>query len=214
MNDHYIRLLYNPKLENPLFICGLPGIGNIGKIAAGLLIKFTQARLFAEFYSSTFPDFVLIDKDGVCRPPRYEFYESRTGGKDLIILTGDAQPSLEDVLSHYEVCGEILRFIRKYGCRFIVTLGGVPTAHAEREVYVAATSPAIATEYAEEGAIIYRESSIVGASGLLLGLAKKKGLRGVCLLGSTPKLTTDRESAINLYKFLTKTLKIDVNEGL
>lgn len=212
MNDHYIRLSYRPELENPLLICGLPGIGNIGKIVTELLIKFTQAKLFAELYSSTFPDYVLIDEDGVCRPPRYEFYASKKGRKDLILLTGDVQPSLEDVISHYEVCSEILDFTGKYGCKFIITLGGVPTAHAEREIYVAATSPTIAKEYVEKGAILYRDSSIVGASGLLLGLAKRRGLKGICLLGSTPRITADKESAFNLYRFLTKTLKLDIDE--
>jgi len=207
------RMLFRPELENPLLVCGLPGLGNVGKIAASLLIEFSQAKLFAELYSPSFPDYVLINDKGVCRPPRCEFYASKVEKRDLMILTGDAQPSMEDIPGHYEVCGKILDFVTDYGCRFIITLGGAPGPQVEREIYVAATSQKIAADFMEKGAIIYGGGRIVGASGLLLGLAKERGLEGVCLLGSTPGLTTDRESAHYVYKFLMKSLEVGIKEG-
>lgn len=214
MEEPYIHLLFRPELENPVLVCGLPGIGNVGKIAASLLIEFSQAKCFAELYSPSFPDYVLIDDEGVCRPPRYQFHASTIGRRDLIILTGDVQPSMEDIPGHYEVCGKVLDFIADYGCRFIVTIGGAPGSQAEREIYVAATSQKIASDFVGNDSAMYGGGRIVGASGLLLGLAKKRGLDGVCLLGSTPGLTADRESAFQVYRFLTKSLGIDIKEAL
>lgn len=214
MKEPYIRRLFRPQLENPILICGLPGLGEVGRIVAYLLIKFTRAELFAELYSPSFPDYVLIDDEGVCRPPRYEFYASKTGGKDFIILTGDVQPLMEDVLAHYEVCGRVLDFAADYGCRFIITVGGAPGPQVEREIYVAATSQKMAQGFVEKGAIIYAGGRIVGASGLLLGLAKERGLDGVCLLGSTRGLTADRESGSHVYRFLMKILGTDIKERL
>ena len=209
-----MRLIFRPELENPTLVCGLPGLGNVGKIVAQLLIEFTQARLFAELYSPSFPDYVLIDEEGVCHPPRHEFYSSKAGGKDFIILTGDVQPPMEDILAHYEVCGKVLDFVADYGCRLVITIGGAAGPQAEREIYVAATSQKIARDFMGKGAIIYGGGRIVGGSGLLLGLAKGRGLDGVCLLGSTPGVTADRQSALHVYRFLTKILGMDIKEGL
>ncbi len=213
MDEPYVRVRFRPKLNDPVLITGLPGLGNVGKIVAHLLIEFSGAQLFAELYSPSFPDFVFIDGDGVCRPPRYEFYASQMG-RDLIILTGDFQPSLDDVPAHYEVCGKVLDFVSSLGCKFIVTIGGAPTAHPLREIYVAATSQDVALEYMEKGAVIYGNGKIMGASGLLLGLAKRRGIRGVCLLGSTTGVPADREAAFNVFRFLTKIFKTDFGVGL
>jgi len=99
-----------------------------------------------------------------------------------------------------------LGFAEKYGCKFIVTMGGVPTPQSGGEVYVAATSEKLALENVDKGALIYGEGRIMGATGLLLGLAKKRGWKGICLLGATTGLRADKEAALSVYKFLTKTL--------
>lgn len=213
MNQTYIRMHSRPKLEDPVLVAGLPGIGNIGKIVAGLLIESSHAELFAELYSPSFPDYALIDKEGICRPPRYEFYASKAG-KNLMILTGDSQPPLEDIPAHYEVCDDVLDFATSLGCKFIITVGGAPSPHRTKEIYVAATSRKQAKECLEKEVTIYKGGRIVGAAGLLLGLAKKRGLKGICLLGSTLGLTADREAALRLYKFLGRILGTDIQEGL
>lgn len=206
MDKPYFRHFFEPQLEKPIFVEGLPGFGNVGKIAAQLLIEFTRAKVFAELYSPSFPDYVIVNEDGTCRPPRYEFYTASTEKNQFIILTGDSQPSLEDLLAHYDLCDEILDFAEKYGCKFIVTMGGVPTPQSGGKVYVAATSEKLALENADKGALIYGKGRIMGATGLLLGLAKKRGWEGVCLLGATSGIRADRESALSVFKFLKKTL--------
>jgi len=206
MDKPYFRCFFEPQLEKPVFVEGLPGFGNVGKIAAQLLIEFTSAKVFAELYSPSFPDYVVVNSDGTCRPPRYEFYAASTEKNQFIILTGDSQPSLEDLLAHYDLCDEILDFAEKHGCKFIVTMGGMPTPQSGGEVYVAATSEKLALENVEKGALIYGKGRIMGATGLLLGLAKKRGWEGICLLGATTGIRADRESARSVFKFLTKTL--------
>jgi len=213
MDKPQFRHLFHPKLESPIFVEGLPGFGNVGKIAARLLIEFTHAKCFAELYSPSFPDYVIVNNEGICRPPRYEFYASSTDKNQFIILTGDTQPSLEDVIAHYELCDEILDFAEKYGCRFIVTTGGVPTPRPGGEVYIAATSEKLAAENMEKGALMYGKGRIMGATGLLLGLAKERGLEGICLLGATTGLKADRGAALSVFKFLMKTLGTEMKEG-
>jgi len=213
MDKPEFRHLFHPKLEHPVFVEGLPGFGNVGKIAARLLIEYTKAKRFAELYSPSFPDYVIVDRNGICRPPRYDFYASSTNKNQFIILTGDTQPALEDVTAHYQLCDQILDFAEKYGCKFIVTMGGVTTPRPKGEVYVAATSEKLAAENMDKGAILYGRGRIMDATGLLLGLAKERGLEGLCLLGATTGFRADRGAALSVFKFLMKTLGAEVKAG-
>jgi len=214
MDKPYFRQIFNPVLENPIFVQGLPGFGNVGKIAAYLLIKFCSAKPFAELYSPSFPDYVSVNSKGICRLPRYEFHAAPMEKNDFIIMTGDTQPSFDDVVAHYEVCSEILKFIENYGCGFIVTMGGVPISEEKAQVYVSATSPRLAAEFMEKGAVIYSKGRIMGATGLMLGLAKQHGLNGVCLLGTTTGFKADRGAGFSVFKFLMKALGNEMKEGL
>ncbi len=214
MDKPYFRQIFNPVLENPIFVQGLPGFGNVGKIAAYLLVKFCGAKSFAELYSPSFPDYVSVNSSGICRLPRYEFYAAPMEKNDFIIMTGDTQPSFDDVVAHYEVCSEILDLVEKYGCNFVVTMGGVPISEDKAQVYVAATSPRLAAEFMEKGAVIYSKGRIMGANGLMLGLAKERGINGICLLGATTGFRADRGAGFSVFKFLMKALGNEVKEGL
>ena len=214
MDKPYFRQIFNPVLENPIFVQGLPGFGNVGKIAAYLLIKFCGAKPFAELYSPSFPDHLSVDSKGICRLPRYEFYAAPMEKNDFVIMTGDTQPSFDDVVAHYDLCSEILDFVQKYDCNFIITIGGVPMSEDKAQVYVAATSPRLATEFMEKGAVIYSKGRIMGATGLMLGLAKERSLEGLSLLGTTSGFTADRGAGFSVFKFLMKALGNEVKEGL
>jgi hypothetical protein len=214
MDRFYFLQTSNPVLEKPIFVQGLPGFGNVGKIAAHLLIKFCGAKPFAELYSPSFPDYVSVNSSGICRLPRYEFYAAPMEKNDFIIMTGDTQPSFDDVVAHYSLCGEILDFVERKGCSLIITIGGAPITEEKTQVYVAATSPRLALEFMEKGAVIYSKGRVVGATGLVLGLAKERNLDGVCLLGATTGFRADRGAGFSVFKFLMKALGNEVKEGL
>ncbi|MCJ7425431.1 PAC2 family protein [Candidatus Bathyarchaeota archaeon] len=214
MDKSYFRQISEPTLKNPIFVQGLPGFGNIGKIAAHLLMKFCGAKPFMELYSPSFPDYVSVNSKGVCRLPRYEFYAAPMEKNDFIIMTGDTQPSFDDVLAHYAICGETLDVVEKMSCSLIVTIGGMPLTEEKTQVFVAATSPRLAQEFMDKGAVIYSRGRIVGATGLMLGLAKERGMEGVCLLGATTGFKADRGAGFTVFKFLMKALGNEVKEGL
>ena len=90
----------------------------------------------------------------------------------LVIMTGEIQPSFDDVVAHYDVCDSVLDFVETLGCHFIVTMGGVPITEDKTQVYVAATSSRLATEFMEKGAVIYSKGRIVGGTGLTLGVGE------------------------------------------
>jgi uncharacterized protein (TIGR00162 family) len=212
MDKPYFLQLFDPQLENPIFIEGLTGLGNIGTIAARHLIESTDAKVFAELYSPYFPDYVAVKKDGTCHPPRYRFYAAKTEKNHYIILTGDAQPSMEDTRAHYDTCDEILDFAEKHGTKFIVTMGGVATSNPTNEVYIAATSQKLAKQHLDKETVLYSDGKIIGATGLLLGLAKKRGWKGICLLGATTGFGAERGIALSIYKKLTSILDPDAKK--
>ena len=214
MDKPFFREMFNPALEDPIFVQGLTGFGNVGRIAAHLLIKFSQAKPFAEFYSPSFPDYVSISTKGIAYVPKYEFYSAPLEKNNLVIMTGETQPSFDDVLAHYQVCSEIVDFVEKLGCHFIVTMGGVPITEDKTQVYVAATSSRLATEFMEKGAVIYSKGRIVGGTGLTLALAKERNLEGICLLGTTTGFKADRGAGFRVFKFLMKALGKEIKEGL
>ena len=214
MDKAYLRKLSNPTLENPFFVQGLPGFGNVGRIAAHLLIKFCDAKPLAELYSPFFPDYVSISSEGICHLPRYEFYYAPMGKNNLVIMTGEIQPSFDDVVANYEISEEVIDFVETLGCHFIVTMGGIPIAEDKAQVYIAATSPRLATEFMEKGAVIYSKGRIVGGTGLALAMAKERKLEGVSLLGTTTGFKADREAGFLVFKFLMKALGKEIKEGL
>ncbi|MDH7563971.1 MAG: PAC2 family protein [Candidatus Bathyarchaeota archaeon] len=214
MDRSYFHQTRKAALKNPVFVQGLPGFGNVGKIAANLLVKFCGAKPFMELYSPSFPDYVSVSSKGVCILPRYEFYAASMEKGDFLIMTGDTQPSFDDVVSHYVLCGEVLDFVEKHQCKFVITIGGVPITEEKAQVYVAGTTPKIALEFMEKGAVIYGKGRVVGATGLMLGLAKERSLDGLCLLGATTGFQADRGAGFAVFKFLMKALGYDTKEGL
>jgi len=177
-------------------------------------MKFCGAKPFMELYSPSFPDYVSVNSKGICHLPRYEFYAAPMEKNDFIIMTGDTQPSFDDVLAHYAICGETLDIVEKMSCSLIVTIGGMPLTEEKTQVFVAATSPRLAQEFMDKGAVIYSKGRIVGATGLMLGLAKERGMEGVCLLGATTGFKADRGAGFTIFKFLMKALGNEVKEGL
>ncbi len=215
MEKSYFNQLSSPQLDNPILVEGLPGFGNIGRVVAKLLIQHSKAKIFAEYYSPFFPDYVFVSKEGICSPPHYRFYASPTEEElSAIVLTGRSQPPLDNVVAHYQICEDILDYVSKLGCSFVVTIGGAPISSDKKEVYVAATSEKLAAETMEKGCVIYGKGRIMGATGLLIGLAKERGWSGLCLLGSTAGAQTDKEAGLAVFQMLLKILGKETMKGM
>ena len=176
------------------------------------MIEETGAKVFAELYAPYFQDYVAVNKDGTCSAPRYRFYAAKTEKQHYIILTGESQPSLEDTIAHCDLCDQILDSVQKYGSTFIVTMGGVVTSKPGNDVYISATSEQLVKKHLDKGTEIYGEGRIVGATGLLLGLAKKRGWKGICLLGATTGFGAERGTALALYKILTNIIAAETEQ--
>src|SRR3972149_5241016 len=123
MDNIQIHYDEHPKLDDPTFVQGLPGIGNVGKLAAEHLKDELKAGKFAEIYSKDFPPQVLVLDDGQIRLVQNEMYYVKRGkGKDLVILVGDYQGLTPD--GQYELADFVLKELKKLGVLRVFTLGG------------------------------------------------------------------------------------------
>ncbi len=215
MEKPYFRQLFNPKLQSPILVEGLAGYGNVGRIVAKSLIQHSNAKLFAEYYAPFFPDYVVVNKDGLCSPPHYRFYAAHAEKEpSQAILTGSSQPQLDNVTAHYDICENILDYMQQLDCNLLITVGGIPVSSEKKDVYVAATSHELASDLMAQGGVLYGKGRIMGVTGLLLGLARERGLDGLCLLGSTSGLKSDKAAGDTVYQFLLKILRKEPQRGL
>ena len=214
-----IKATEKPKLRSPVLIEGLPGVGNIGRVAVGYLVEQLGAKKFAQLYSRHFFPFVVLHDKNQIHLLKNEFYyykAKKKGQRDIIFLVGDCQ-SL-DPKGHYEVMEKVLDFAEKFGVKEIFTIGGIATGEAEKnpKALGAVTDKELVVKYQKFGIEFSAGEKIgyiVGAAGLLLGLGKERGLKGVCLLGETSgfPIVTDPKGAEIVLNSLTKILGIKID---
>ncbi|MEN6378114.1 MAG: proteasome assembly chaperone family protein [Methanofastidiosum sp.] len=204
------------KLENPIFVEGLPGIGLVGKLAADHLIQELKAVKFAELYSPRFPHQALVEKDSTMRLMKNEFYYYTGGKRDILFLSGDTQPPPTDAYGHYEISTTILDFVEKFGVKEMFTLGGYSTGGypvKEPKVLGAASDVETVEKYKDKN-IVFREdpgSAIVGASGLLIAMGKLRNMNGLCLLGESPGYIIDAKASKAVLQVLVDILELEIN---
>ena len=70
-----------PETDNPILIGGLPGIGNVGKIAADYLIEKLSMEKICDIFSQYLPPQIFIDDEGVTHLSRNSLYYKKIDGK-------------------------------------------------------------------------------------------------------------------------------------
>ncbi len=217
MNDIETTWLERPDaLNDPVLIEGLPGVGNVGKLAADHLISELDAEKVAVIHSKHFPPQVLMHEDGTVRLVNNEVYVWRNpdGGSDLVILIGDYQGLTAQ--GQYELAHGLLDIMDELDISQFYTLGGYGTGQILEDVRVlgAATETALVEKMEKHGVEFSQDEpggGIVGASGLLLGLGKARGLQGICLMGETSGYLVDPRSARALLEILDALFTLDLD---
>ncbi len=208
-----VKFISKPRLKEPALIEGLPGMGYVGKLAAEHLAEELHAKKFAELYSPHFPHHVAIEPGGVLRLVKNDFYHASSNGKDIIIVVGDAQAVTPE--GHHEVVEKILDVAEQFGVKQLFTLGGYATGRYSKtkpKVVGVFSSPELIEEYKKYDITIERGGGpIIGASGLLLGRGKLRGMSGLCLLGETHGMVVDHRSAKVVLEVLNNILGIKVD---
>jgi len=201
-----IRLYKEPTLEKPDMIVGWPGIGSIGIIAVDTLRGQIQAEEFGEIepWDFFYPRRVVI-KAGQLEDlefPNNKFYYKRLEQKDLIFFIGEEQPTARggtyaEGEKAYQMANLVLDVAARFACQRVYTSGAavslthhtlkprvwaVPNRQDLIEEVKRLENTILMSEIEQRGG----QGSITGLNGLLLGVAKKRGFEGICLMGEIP----------------------------
>jgi len=208
-----IDIIEKPKLDNPVLIEGLPGIGFVANIASLHLINELKAKLFAKIVTSSFQDFAVTTQDGNTHSPINELYyvKQENGGSDLIIWYGNTQALT--TIGQYELCGKILKFVQDLGCKYVVSIGGFKKDEVQQipGVYSTATDIDTMKTVLDLGTKVM-VGNVFGIAGISIGLAKLYDMKGFSLLVDTPGMNPDvnaaRYALLTLFKFLNFTVDL------
>ena len=207
-----VEMHEKPQLQDPVLIEGLPGIGFVANIAALHLIRELQAKRFAEIHSSAFQDLAVTTEDGGTRSPINELYYSkgRSGERDIVIWYGNTQALT--TFGQYELCDRVLEIAKDMGCKYVVTLGGFRQEEVRTppQIYCAASDRETLEKVLNLGTKIM-VGQIFGIAGIMVGLARLRGVKSFSLLVDTLGTYPDAEATRCTLSVLNKFMEMNID---
>jgi len=218
MNE-IIRLYARPRLKSPVMLASWPGIGNVSVIAASYLLRKLDFKDLGEIEPSVFFDAIgVVARDNVVEEPQFpqsQFYywKNKAGSSDIILFIGEDQP----ITKGYELANCVLDVAERFKASRVYTCAAALSRmhHSEESrVWGVATDPQIRPELEKYDLAQKGNLQISGLNGLLLGVAKERGLEGICLLGEVPMYATriqNPAAALAVLGALTRMLDIEID---
>ena len=204
-----------PKFDNLVFIEGLPGVGNVGKVAADFISYKLNAKRLATIMCSDLPPQVFVDENSVITPANNELWFAKdVNGHDLLFLLGDFQASTPQ--GQFEMSKFIFDKIIGYDPKLILTLGGYGLGEVVNEPRVlgAVNDSRLRTKLEKNGVTFIAnepQGGIVGAAAMFLAFADEYGIDGACLMGETSGFIVDHKAARNVVQVICKLLDIEMD---
>ncbi|MFC2005940.1 PAC2 family protein [Chloroflexota bacterium] len=214
-----VKLYARPKLNSPNMIAAWPGIANVSMLIATYLERKTDFKRLGEIEASYFFDPIgVVVKDNVVEAPQFPqskfyYWKNQRGGSDIILFIGDDQPAAKA----YELANCILDMALRFHVKRIYTCAAALTRihHTEQpQVWGVATNQQLTDALKEYDLVQRGNLQIAGLNGLLLGVAKERGINGICLLGEVPTYATRIQNpmaALAILEVLTKMLNIEID---
>jgi uncharacterized protein (TIGR00162 family) len=212
-----INFFKKPQLKSPCLIAAWSGMGGVALITTNYLRQKLGAEECGEILPYDFfsPAEVLIE-DHVIQIPKFpenKFYFWDKGDRhDLLIFVGSDQPQRAWDFAH-----RVLDVAEEFRVRRIYTSAAFPLwMHHSKEPHVwgTATTAPLVKYLKAYGVMLMGEGTIGGLNGLLLGVARQRGIEGVCLLGEMPIYATriaNPKAAQAVLEVLTKMLGIVID---
>ena len=175
-----IDFIAEPQLKEPIMIAAWPGMGYLAKISADYLRRRLEAEKFIEI---RYHQNVIVYKDSLAELPsvRHRFFA--VPDKDIIICVGDSQPSTSE--EAVALAEQIMDIAEKYEVKMIYTMAAYPSDYNDApKVYGVYTDEKLKERLEAYGVeFLEGEGAVNGLNGILIGVAKNRGIDGVCLMG-------------------------------
>lgn len=214
-----IKLYKEPRRKTCDLFAAWPGIGNVALIVA----RYIKDKLKAEEIGVIEPfDFFdpigIMVKNNIIEAPQFpesKFYycPNPNSDRDLVLFISEEQPSFKG----YELASCVLDINQKLKVKRVYTCAAAIARihHTEKpKVWGAATNQKLIELLRKYDVILRGDIQIAGLNGLFLGVAKERGIEGICLLGEVPTYTTripNPKAALAVVDVLAKILDIDIN---
>jgi len=209
-----IKFLKRPRLKNPCLIVAWPGMGEVAFKAASYLIEQLKCEEFASIPPEEF--FYLTNssvRQGILSIPelpysKLYYYKNKSGKNDFIIFISNAQPDLARADAYSR---RVIQIAKSFKVDTVISFASMPLGidHTQEPgVWFAATSSELANRLKRTGLSALSEGAISGMNGLFLGIAKREGLKGFCLLGEIPLYTIQIDNPKASYAVLKALSKI------
>jgi proteasome assembly chaperone (PAC2) family protein len=220
-----VRLHHEPELKDPYLVAAWSGMGNVAFGVVKYLRDKLEAEVFGEINLAESFRFsgVSVKDDGTVESPmltispsnRFYCWKNRRSGHDIILFIGEAQPSGME----YELAHKVIEVGEKFKVKRIYTAAAFALPiqiSQESKVHCVATNVELIGDLKRFDLKLMTGGSISGLNGFLLGIAKEKGIEGVCLLGEMPNYLTHIEypkASYAVLSILTKILDVNIDLG-
>lgn len=195
MTDHPIT---HHRLTDPWLLAVWPGMGNVALGAGSYLVEKLDVQPLFTIPTGDFFDLGQVQvHNGVVGPARFPEnrlfgWKNPTGGRDLVIFVGEAQPSARG----YAFCEGLLRAAQGLGVKRVFTFASMVTPQhpsAPSRTFAVATTEALLEEVRrlDPSVGVLTEGAISGLNGTLLAAAAAQGLEGVGLLAEVPQIAAN-----------------------
>lgn len=204
-----------PELNKPILIVGLPGVGNVGKIAADFVSYKLKAKRMACILSSDLPPQVFIDDECCVYPAAHELWFAKdVNGHDLIFLQGEFQGSTQE--GQFDITKLVFDTILPFNPSMIITLGGYGLGSIVKDPRVlgVVTDPKLKSKMEKFGLSFVPhepQGGIVGAAAMFIAFADAYGIDGVSMIGETSGYISDSKSAKCVVDVLCEFLEIKLD---
>jgi uncharacterized protein len=214
-----IKMLKEFTPSQLILVSGLPGTAYIGKLSVDYLIQQLKAEQVGEVYSKYFPPFVVINENGLVELLRNELHLFKDeSGRTIVFLSGNAQAYSPE--GQYEIADAVIEWAINNGVQRVYSIAAYVTERPFEapNVYATMTTLPLREEAKTHGAQFLDDGIIGGENGIIMGLAKKRNVEGVCLLAETHGYQTptgeyviDPKAAKAALKVLTSMLNLKVD---
>ncbi|MCX5707195.1 MAG: PAC2 family protein, partial [Candidatus Omnitrophica bacterium] len=195
-----IKITKRPRLKNPYLLVAWPGMGEVAFKAANYLVEQLKAEEFAQILPEDF--FYLTASNvqqGVLNVPelpesKFYYWKNKSAKRDLMIFISNAQPDLARAESYSK---KIIQVAKSFKVDTVISFASIPQAvdHTQEPgVWFTATSSELNNNLKKYNFRMLMDGQISGMNGLFLGVAKREGLKGYCLLGEIPLYTIQIEN--------------------
>jgi len=208
-------------LEDPIFIQGYAGIGNIGLIAVRHMLTEVKAHLLFEVINLDMPSVAFVE-DGVFTDWANIFsvivylWRRPKGSRDVLFSCSFTQPLTP--LGSNLIAHVLLKNLKDMGVRELVSLGCFGTNNYVRKpkVYVSATSKKVLKDFENIANVVpLRDGRISGLNGIMPLLASYYDMKGVSLLAEgLSRISFNPRSSKALVEVLNTRYDFGIDTGI